>query len=114
MLSFILIDSYSFLFHITSSFQPKASISLATSHYRKARHAVASSKRYAEDNFGFVSSGISAVENDDHASVSFYGGSTYTNQKKQRKQVGKVAAPHARTVSHVKKSVRVRNVSRTM
>ena len=87
------------MLHITSSFQAKASISLSTSHFRKPRHADASSKRYSEDNFGFVSSGVSAVENDDHASISFHTGRSYSNQKKQKKKVGKVKAPHARTVN---------------
>ena len=82
------------LFHITSSLQPKPSISLSTSHFRKPRHAVASSKRY-EDNFGFVSSGINAVEKDDHL-VSFHGGRSYTSKKTQG---GKAAAPHDRNVS---------------
>ena len=93
-LSYSIIHFFPLLFHITSSLQPKPSISLSTSHFRKPRHAVASSKRY-EDNFGFVSSGINAVEKDDH-SVSFHGGRSYTSKKTQG---GKAAAPHARNVS---------------
>ena len=93
-LSYFIIHFFPLLFHITSSLQPKPSISLSTSHFRKPRHAVASSKRY-EDNFGFVSSGINAVEKEDH-SLSFHGGRSYTSKKTQG---GKAAAPHARNVS---------------
>lgn len=76
-------------------FQLLASTSQDISHTRQPRHALASSQNY-KDKFGFVSNGI---DEDDHT-LAFHVGRSYTAQNRQKKQVARGAAPHARNVSN--------------